>query len=144
MFTSSRFVASIHALCILAMRKDDTPVCSNHIAASVHTNPVVIRRLMANLERASLIKSVAGRSGGFLLAKPASDISLCDIYNAVEDPGIFRMHKVDAAADCPVAAQMGRILAQPLRNAETALTTSLAATKLSDVVKTFVFESEAA
>ena len=61
------------------------PVCSNMIAQSVHTNPVVIRRLMSELEKASLVASTSGRSGGFSLARPAPQITLADVYRAVED-----------------------------------------------------------
>ena len=52
MLSSSRFVVAIHALSVLARSDSKGPVCSATIAESVHTNPVVIRRMMAELERA--------------------------------------------------------------------------------------------
>ena len=55
------------------------------------------------------------------------------MYAAVEHDTVFRMHKVDPDADCPVASQLGRILAPRLREAEMALTRSLSGTKLSEV-----------
>ncbi len=51
MLSSSRFVVAIHALSLLARHGKAGPVCSSMIATSVQTNPVVIRRLMAELEK---------------------------------------------------------------------------------------------
>ncbi len=133
MLSSSRFVVAVHALSVLACQHGKAPVCSNTIAASVHTNPVVIRRLMTELEDAQLVVSTAGRSGGFSLARPANEISLADVYGAVEDKTVFRMHKMDPSADCPIAAQIGKALSPSLRAAELAMTQSLGTTSLADV-----------
>jgi Rrf2 family protein len=138
MLSSSRFVVAIHALSVLARFVGKGPVCSNAVAESVHTNPVVIRRLMSELERARLVRSVAGRSGGFELDRDASQITLADVYRAVEHETVFRMHKIDPKATCPVAAQIGKILAGPLRAAEGALSASLAKTTLKDVAAAVV------
>lgn len=137
MLSSSRFIVAIHALSVLARSAGKGPVCSNAIAESVHTNPVVIRRLMSELEKSSIVKSTAGRTGGFELARPAPSISLADVYTAVEDETVFRMHKVDPEAECPVAKQLFKVLSTPLRAAEHALTKSLGGTSLDDVVQGF-------
>lgn len=136
MLSSSRFVVAIHALSVLARFGKEGPVCSSMIASSVQTNPVVIRRLMAELERAKLVRSTSGRSGGFQLDRQPSGITLADIYNAVEDDAVFRMHKIDMDSKCPVAAHMKKILVEPFRAAEDALSTSLARTTLHDVAST--------
>jgi Rrf2 family protein len=133
MLSSSRFVVAIHALSVLARQQGKGPVCSTAIASSVHTNPVVIRRLMGELEDAKLVVSTAGRAGGFSLARSAPDITLADIYRAVEDDAVFRMHKIDPDAECPIAAQLGRVLSPSLRAAESAMTQSLKQTTLADV-----------
>jgi Rrf2 family protein len=133
MLSSSRFVVAIHALSVLARAAGKGPVCSTAVAESVHTNPVVIRRLMSELEKARLVRAVAGRSGGFELDRQADRITLADVYRAVEDEAVFRMHKISPDAACPVAAQIGRILSGPLRAAESALSNSLAQTTLKDV-----------
>lgn len=138
MLSSSRFVVAIHALSVLARFAGRGPVCSSTVAESVHTNPVVIRRLMGELEKAKLVRSVAGRSGGFELDRDATEITLADVYRAVEDETIFRMHKIDPKSACPVAAQIGKILTGPLRAAEGALATSLARTTLRDVAMAIV------
>jgi Rrf2 family protein len=138
MLSSSRFIVAIHALSVLARYAGKGPVCSALVAQSVHTNPVVIRRLMGELERAKLVRSVAGRSGGFELERQADAITLADVYFAVEDENVFRMHKADPNSHCPVAAQLGKVLNAPLRAAECALHSSLARTTLSDVATAIV------
>jgi Rrf2 family protein len=137
MLSSSRFLVAIHALSVLARNQGKGPVCSSVIADSVHTNPVVIRRLMSELERSALVKSTAGRTGGFELARSAPAISLADVYSAVEDGTVFRPHKLDPQAECPVAKHFMSVLSPPLRAAEKALTQSLRATTIADVVKAF-------
>ena len=133
MLSSSRFIVAIHVLSMLAHKSEAGPLCSSVIAQSVDTNPVVIRRLMSQLEKANLVTSVAGRSGGFLLNRKACDMTLADIYAAVEDDTVFRMHKIGPESECPFAAQLGKVLAPRLKSAENALTASLNGTKLSEV-----------
>jgi Rrf2 family protein len=138
MLSSSRFIVAVHAMSVLARYSGKGPVCSATVAQSVHTNPVVIRRLMTELEKANLVRSVAGRSGGFELNRDPASISLADVYFAVEDENVFRMHKTDPEAACPVAAQLGKILSAPLRAAECALHSSLAKTSIRDVALSIV------
>lgn len=138
MLSSSRFVVAVHAMSVLARFAGKGPVCSAAVAESVHTNPVVIRRLMTELEKANLVRSVAGRSGGFELNRDACEISLADVYFAVEDESVFRMHKTDPQSCCPVAVQLGKILTAPLKAAECALHTSLAKTSIRDVAAAIV------
>ena len=57
---------------------------------------------------------------------------------AVEDENVFRMHKTDPKSECPVAAQLGKVLSIPLRAAECALHTSLANTSIRDVATAIV------
>jgi len=138
MLSSSRFVVAVHAMSVLARFRGKGPVCSALVAESVHTNPVVIRRLMSELEKAELVRSVAGRAGGFELNREPEKITLADIYFAVEDENVFRMHKTNPHASCPVAAQLGQILTGPLRAAECALHSSLAKTSIRDVASAIV------
>lgn len=133
MLSSSRFMVAVHALSVIARRVDGSPVCSTIVAESVNTNPVVIRRLMRDLERASLVASVTGRAGGFKLGRHAGRITLADIYKAVEDESIFRMHKTDPKHKCPIGAAIIKVVAEPLRGAEQALERALAGTTLDDI-----------
>ena len=63
MLSSSRFVVAVHVMSLLAHYGKNGPVCSAVIAKSVDTNPVVIRRLMSQLEGGGLVQSTSGRAG---------------------------------------------------------------------------------
>jgi Rrf2 family protein len=134
MLGSSRFVIGIHVLAILARAQGKGPVCSGFIAQSVNTNPVVIRRLMASMEQASLVKSIAGRKGGFVLAKLPKEITLQEIFNALEGSEIFRMHGREPSRQCPVGSCISYVISRPLKVAEEAMSAALARTTLNDVV----------
>src|SRR3712207_248133 len=67
MAASSRFAVAVHILTLLADAGGE-PVTSEYIAASVNTNPSLIRRLLSALARAGLTTSQLGTGGGALLA----------------------------------------------------------------------------
>ena len=90
MAANSRFAVAVHALALIAW-EPDARHCSREIAASVATNPVVIRRLLAQLARAGIVESTHGSKGGFRLARPAAKVTLHDVYRAVEEGGFFAL-----------------------------------------------------
>ncbi len=53
------------------------------IAESVNTNAVVIRRILGMLKNAGLVDMKRG-TGGSYLTKPIEDISLLEVYKAVD------------------------------------------------------------
>ena len=75
---------------------------SERIAASVNTNPVVIRRLLGLLRNSGLVASTRGVNAGWRLAKRPEAITLRDIYHAVEDAPLFGLHPAPPSRTCPV------------------------------------------
>ncbi len=134
MLSSSRFVVAVHVLGLLFHYGNRGPVCSAVIAKSVNTNPVVIRRLMSQLECHKLVLSTTGRSGGFLLGRPAENISLADIYMAVEDEQFFRVHKSGNDTQCPISGAIMKALLPKLALASLAMTDALAHTTLNNII----------
>src|SRR5690625_7069826 len=98
---SSRFAVAVHILTLLGS-SDGLPVSSERIAGSVNTNPAVARRLLSLLSRAGLTRSKRGAGGGALLARPASEITLCEDYRAVEGGELFRLHPEKRNPSCPI------------------------------------------
>ncbi|WP_256843550.1 Rrf2 family transcriptional regulator, partial [Pseudomonas aeruginosa] len=64
----------------------DGPRTSEQLASCLPTHPVVIRRLLAQLHRAGVVRSARGHGGGSHLARDAATITLHDIYLAVGAP----------------------------------------------------------
>lgn len=109
MAANSQFAIAIHVLTILAKGGGER-VKSDYIAGSVNTNPVVIRRLLSNLQEANLVESQVGASGGTLLAKQPKDIRLLEIYNALPCGEVFALHPKEPNKDCPVGKNMAAFL----------------------------------
>ena len=108
MAANSRFAVAVHALALLAAHQDESQN-SREIASSVATNPVVIRRLLAQLTRAGIVESSHGAKGGFKLAKAPAKVSLYDVYKAVEEGGFFALPE-KKNDKCPIACKMKEIL----------------------------------
>ncbi|EAB7134061.1 transcriptional regulator, partial [Salmonella enterica subsp. enterica] len=56
----------------------DGPRTSEQLASCLPTHPVVIRRLLAQLHKAGLVRSTRGHGGGSQLAHDAAAITLHD------------------------------------------------------------------
>jgi DNA-binding IscR family transcriptional regulator len=89
---SSRFSVALHVLAHLV--EVPAPQTSEHLAACVGTNPVVVRRTLAGLRAAGLVASSRGAGGGWVLARDAAAITLRDVYAAL---GERLLHGIDVA-----------------------------------------------
>ncbi|MBH1987760.1 MAG: Rrf2 family transcriptional regulator [Burkholderiales bacterium] len=124
MTTSSRFVVAVHVLTALAVT-GGRPLRSEDLARSANTGAVVIRGLMTRLNEAGLTRSQLGAGGGALLARPASDIRLLDVYRAVEAPELFAVHRMPPCEACPVGGNILSAIQPVLGKAQAALEASL-------------------
>jgi Rrf2 family protein len=137
MSTSRRFPVAVHVLTALAYR-DGEWLSSPMLAASVRTNPVVIRRLLIRLQKAGLIQAHAGRSGGVRLARRPGSITLLDVFRAIEGGSPFALpHKAENKA-CVVSCAMKRLLSSVLAETDRAISRSLEKVRLSDLVEEVV------
>ena len=133
---SSRFTIATHMLIIIALRGKESKVTSDFLAASVGINPVIIRKTLSQLKKAELI-SVARGTGGSEIIKDLEDISLLDVYQAVECLGkkgqLFSFHD-NPNPDCPVGANIHRVLDEKLDKIQEAMEEELSQTSLARVV----------
>ena len=79
---STKLSDTVHVMVLIAINQEKS-LSSASIAESVHTNPGFVRQLMLKLKKAGLMTSVAGHARPSL-SKPADQITLLDIYKAVE------------------------------------------------------------
>ena len=129
---NSRFAVSVHVLAYLAY-KTGGQVTSAEIASSVSTNPVVIRRLLSALVKARLVIGHKGVGGGFGLASAPSNITLLDIYRAVEPQPDHGLDRFSPNHKCPVGARIETILRTAFFKAQTSMEAELARVSLEDV-----------
>ena len=132
---STKFAVSIHIISMIAI-SEGTPITSDYIAGSVNTNPSLVRRLMGNLKAANLIttKTKVGATG---LAKPCSEISLLEIFRAVEQQQtLFAIHE-DTNQKCPVGRKIGSVLSHVNQRTQDKMEAELASIYLSDLLDDF-------
>ncbi|MCD8141457.1 MAG: Rrf2 family transcriptional regulator [Planctomycetaceae bacterium] len=129
---NTQFPVAVHILAVLAYF-DDSPLPSETIAGSVGTNPVVVRRIMAQLKRCGMVETKSGK-GATLCREPAT-ITLREIYDAVRSgrETLFDFHP-NPHPDCPVGATIADALGNPLGCAQAALEKELASFTLQDIV----------
>lgn len=109
MAANSQFSMAVHVLVMLA-KYGDEKIKSEFVAGSVNTNPVVIRRLLGQLNQANLVESQTGASGGTRLARCPKEITLADVYKAVSCGEVFALHGKSPNRDCPVGRNIESVL----------------------------------
>jgi Rrf2 family protein len=68
----------------LARRAADGPVTGRDIAASERLPADYVEQILLRLRRADVIKSTRGARGGYMLSRPASEVSIRDVIHASE------------------------------------------------------------
>lgn len=106
---------------------------SETIALMLNTNPVVVRRTMASLKRHGIVQSEGGKGGGWVLAKPANQLSLLDVHTALTTGDIFAIGPSSDHPTCPVEAAGNLVVGEALRQAHTHFTESLRGVTLADL-----------
>ena len=131
---SSRFTVAVHILSLVAIERNE--LCTSEwIAESVNTNPVVIRRVIGKLRDAELVQVRRG-VGGATLQKPLNEISLLDVYRAVEvveEGELFQMHE-NPNPNCPVGANIEAVLELVLLRAQEAMESVLRDITMEELV----------
>ena len=130
MNTSSRFIVAVHLLAVLAVRGK---VKSNDMAWSVNTNPVVIRRILGALREAGLVHSQTGPNGGSTLARPADQITLANVYDAVEGGQLFHPLYSNPAEACPIGSNIEDCMATVFEETQAAVSDTLSTKTIAQI-----------
>ena len=137
MAISTRFAVATHILCAMAL-KGGEPVRSEDMAARARTNAAVIRKILSMTNRAGLTTSRLGQGGGALLARPAREITLADLYDAVEEQTLFPLPRCAPDEDCPIGRGIGEALEARTGRAVGALRKELARTSIATLARELV------
>ncbi|RDW19036.1 transcriptional regulator [Oceanobacillus arenosus] len=132
---SSRFTIAVHILSLVTIERT-TRCTSEYIAESVNTNPVIIRKVMGKLKSAGMIAIHRGPGGAELLI-PLDQITLLDIYRAVEvveEGELFQFHN-DPNPNCVVGANIQGVLELILFKAQDAMENILDEVTMEELVK---------
>ncbi|MBQ2617402.1 MAG: Rrf2 family transcriptional regulator [Synergistaceae bacterium] len=111
---SSRFTIAVHIITCIDYFHEGRSMTSDFIASSVGVNPVMIRQIILQLKAAGIVEVSRGK-GGIVLSRPLEDVTLYDIYEAVESVKgrLFRFHE-NPNPDCPVGKKIHSALDETL------------------------------
>ncbi|UUZ55562.1 SUF system Fe-S cluster assembly regulator [Massilia sp. H-1] len=68
------------------VREPDRSRSAAEISATIHVPLPTVSKILKILARSALVTSTRGPTGGYLLARPADQISLADIIDAMDGP----------------------------------------------------------
>jgi len=138
---ATRFSVALHILLLIS---DDSvgDSTSARLAWSIGTNPVVVRRIAGQLSRAGLI-SVQRGPGGASLSRPATQITLRDVWRAIhpEKEKLLGVHK-KTNAECPIGRQVPDLLRTRFDQAEVALLTDFGRTTIAQLAEGLIDRDE--
>lgn len=132
---TSKFTVAVHILTCIEVFGGEMRVTSDFLSGSTGVNAVIVRNVLGQLREAGIVETRQG-SGGAHLAKALDEITLYDIYKAVDctdNDGLFRFHE-NPNAKCPVGRNIHKVMDGRLEAAQTALENELKKTTLAQIV----------
>ena len=134
MAANSKFAMATHIMTSLALNHDK-PFSSSFLASSVNTNPVVVRRILGDLQKAGLVVTTAGKAGGAQLSRSPAKITLDEVFRAVDAAEIFAYNPNDPNQHCPLSCTIKSVLETVFQSADRAIKKELKSRKLSELVE---------
>jgi Rrf2 family cysteine metabolism transcriptional repressor len=91
----------LRAMIELALRYGEGPIALRNVAANQDISEHYLEQLMGTLRKASLVTSIRGAQGGYMLSKEPGKIKVGDIIRALEGP--------IAPVDCVIEKREGEV-----------------------------------
>jgi Rrf2 family protein len=140
MMFSTRAEYGVRVMVELARRGGGEPVSLAEIAATDELPLAYLEHLVARLRKADLVESRRGARGGYLLARPAAEITMAEVVEALEgsiapiecisqtpDGSVVCSREADADHVCPTKLLWTRVRGS--------IVATLEQTSLSDLVQ---------
>ncbi|GHN36657.1 Rrf2 family transcriptional regulator [Lactobacillus delbrueckii] len=129
---SHKLSDAVHLLAYIEIFPDDD-LSSRAIARSIVTNPSMVRSLMMDLRKAGLLKTKQGNAEPELAKKP-EEISLYDIFAAVDmDHHLLHVDE-DTEQKCPVGGKIQGPLTKAYAEVEEAAFAKMREISLREIV----------
>ncbi|SHI43547.1 RrF2 family transcriptional regulator [Wenxinia saemankumensis] len=130
-----RLSRMLHVL--IHMDRHVAPATSEQISRMISTNPVVVRRMMGGLRERGIVTSEKGHGGGWRLARPLTEVTLRDVYEAVGAPSLFNIGPGADPSECLVERAVDARLERSLQEAEARLLAQFADVRVEDLARDF-------
>lgn len=119
---------------LLHLADHAAPVKSETLAKILKTNPVVVRRILAGLRKQGFVSSEKGHGGGWQLSCDFYNVTLHDIYVALDSPPLFAMGNRNESPDCLVEKAVNKAMNGAFHDAEILLLEGLKNVPLAELV----------
>lgn len=130
---SSRLPVAVHILLAIVEFEGREKTTSTFLAGSVNVNPVIIRNTLGQLKAAGLVTVKAGE-GGASLVKDPKDITLLDVFDAVEkEEALFHFHE-NPNPECPVGKNVHAVLDRRLFSIQKVMQEQMKSITLQDLI----------
>lgn len=129
---------AVHCLIFIHEAKGIAKVTNSLLSESTGSNPVVIRNILSALKKAGLITIPRG-TGGAELCKDPSQITLYQIYAALEPNGVTSLIGIHPCEGrrCPVAQNIHKVLETPYHRIEDAVKEAMEEITLQSMIQEF-------
>ena len=132
---STRLANAIHIMVYISIFPDQ-PMTSTDIAQSVKTNPSYIRTIMAHLKAGGLIESTKGKACP-VLARDPEEISLLDIYKAIEGDKPLLHLDTHVNPECNVGVYVQQAISDCYRQVQEAAESEMRQISLQGIIDLF-------
>jgi DNA-binding IscR family transcriptional regulator len=131
---STKTSIALHLLVLLEIFKDKK-LTSELLAMSVGCNAVMVRNMLGSLKKAGLVDVQRG-SGGASLAVDPEDVTIWDVYQAVDTVSpkeLIGLHP-NPSAKCPVGSKIYDLLEKPYDAVADSVKTAMSRYTLQQIV----------
>ncbi|MBB6673252.1 RrF2 family transcriptional regulator [Cohnella nanjingensis] len=130
------FGFALQSLVYLAHHADNGTRCpSGEIAGKCYTEATLMRRILARLARAQIVEAREGRDGGYFLKKPPSEITLAEVYRALEMTDPLYAGMMDTASCGPIGQEMRDAFTEVVQQSEQMMMEQLGRKTIADLIR---------
>lgn len=133
MAMNTQFSIAVHLMAGLGYLSE-REATSTGLATSVNASPSFVRRIVSKLSKAGLVVTSTGQNGSTALARDPKEITLLDIYKAVEAPSVFSIHNYPEQKMCAVSCSIKSSMQNVLDKTQLSAESTLANIKLSEII----------
>ena len=127
---------ALHTMAFLAANPGER-FSAKQIAGTHEVSEAHLSKVLQRLAKVGLLNSARGPKGGFVLARPAEEITLLDVYEAVDGP----LCPTTCLLGTPICNGRGCIMGDVLKTVNEQTKTYLTETTVLDVAGTYRGES---
>jgi len=128
----------LHCCTLLALLPDDAALPASRLAEFHGVPAAYLAKHLQALSRAGIVEAVAGARGGYRLARPAAEVTLLDVVEAVEGrTPAFRCTEIRQRGPAALPAREYRVacsITRAMHRAEDAWRADLRSQTIADLV----------